>query len=121
MKFKSEIELDFTHQFNTAEKTLRAELPAMVEKMAALFKDGAVVKETAYMHAWLSRGIADAEKFVAARKAKAEAKAKTVARAEAKAFFAESAKKTAPKAAPKPSKQISPRSEVDAGLAAAMF
>jgi len=113
MKFKPEIELDFTHQFETPEKTLRAELPAMVEKMAELFKDGAVVKETAYMHAWLSRGIADAEKFIAARKAKAEAKAAAKA--------AKAAKQSAPKTAPKPSKQISPRAEVDAGLAASML
>lgn len=117
MKFKPEIELDFTHQFETPEKTLRAELPAMVEKMAELFKDGAVVKETAYMHAWLSRGIADAEKFIAARKAKAEAKAA----AKAAKAAAKAAKQSAPKAAPKPSKQISPRAEVDAGLAASMF
>lgn len=110
MRFKPEIELDFTHQHQTSAKALRAEIPVLVEKLATLVKDGAVVKETAYLHAWLSRGIADAEKFIAARKARAEAKA---------------AKKSAPKAiatkAPKPNRQISPRESVDAGLSASMF
>lgn len=110
MKIKPEVELDLTRQAETAEKALRAEIPALVEKLAALVKDGALVKETAYLHGWLSQGIAEAEKFMADRKAKAEAKAAKPKAAKAK-----------PEKAAKPSKQISPREAVDAGFAAAMF